>query len=153
MEFRAAMGNRVYGCDDCLAACPWNKFAQAASEAKLVSRDDLKEPRLADLLALDDAAFRALFSGSPVKRIGRDRFIRNCLIAAGNSGDPALVSSRALLADVSPLVRGAAVWAMSRLVDKSEFAKLAEMVSDADQGVMSEWRSAIATIQNEAMNP
>ena len=115
-EFRAAIGNRIYGCDDCLAACPWNKFAQAASEAKLVARAELREPRLADLLALDDAAFRTFFSGSPVKRIGRDRFIRNVLIAAGNSGEGSLVASvRALLADASPLVRGAAVWALSRL--------------------------------------
>src|SRR5690606_29076174 len=90
-EFRAAMGNRIYGCDDCLAVCPWNKFANAASEAKLVAREDLKEPRLADLLRLDDPAFRALFSGSPVKRIGRDRFIRNVLVAAGNSGEAALI--------------------------------------------------------------
>lgn len=142
-EFRAAMGNRIYGCDDCLAACPWNKFARAASEAKLVARDDLKEPLLADLLKLDDAAFRALFSGSPIKRIGRDRFIRNCLIAAGNSGDPRLVDPcRELLADASALVRGAAVWAMSRLVDKREFARMANQATDADEDVMAEWRSA-----------
>jgi epoxyqueuosine reductase len=116
-EFRAAIGNRIYGCDDCLAACPWNKFAAAASEAKLVARDDLKAPRLADLLNLDDAGFRMLFSGSPVKRIGRDRFIRNVLIAAGNSDDVSLVATcRALLSDGSPLVRGAAVWALSRLI-------------------------------------
>ncbi len=93
VEFRQAIGNRIYGCDDCLAACPWNKFARAASEAKLSARDDLREPALADLLALDDAAFRALFSGSPVKRIGRDRFLRNVLIAAGNSGDRALIGA------------------------------------------------------------
>ena len=92
-EFREAIGNRIYGCDDCLAACPWNKFARAASEAKLAARDDLREPPLADLLALDDAAFRAFFSGSPIKRIGRDRFVRNVLIAAGNSGDAALAGT------------------------------------------------------------
>ena len=86
-EFRTAIGNRIYGCDDCLAVCPWNKFAQVASEAKLVARDELRSPPLGELLALDDAGFRALFSGSPVKRIGRDRFLRNVLIAAGNSGD------------------------------------------------------------------
>src|SRR5690606_8244280 len=109
-EFREAMGNRIYGCDDCLAACPWNKFAKDASEAKLVAREDLKEPALSDLLALDDTSFRALFSGSPVKRIGRDRFIRNVLVAAGNSDEAALVPQvRSLLADPSPLVRGAAV--------------------------------------------
>src|SRR5690606_23342016 len=89
-EFREAMGNRIYGCDDCLSACPWNKFASEAAEAKLIAREDLNEPKIADLLQLDDAAFRALFSGSPVKRIGRDRFIRNVLIAAGNSGDAGL---------------------------------------------------------------
>ena len=115
-EFRKAIGNRIYGCDDCLAVCPWNKFAQQASEAKLVARADLQEPRLADLLVLDDAAFRALFSGSPVKRIGRDRFIRNVLIAAGNSGEASLAPQvRLLLADASPLVRGAAVWALAEL--------------------------------------
>ena len=92
LEFREAIGNRIFGCDDCLAACPWNKFAQAASEAKLKAREDLREPMLADLLTLDDAAFRTLFSGSPVKRIGRDRFLRNVLIAAGNSGDPSLTA-------------------------------------------------------------
>ena len=103
-EFRAAIGNRIYGCDDCLAACPWNKFAQAASEAKLIARDDLREPRLAELLALDDAGFRTLFSGSPVKRIGRNRFLRNVLIAAGNSGNAELVAPcRALLADAGAM--------------------------------------------------
>src|SRR4051794_40152163 len=89
-EFRKSIGNRIYGCDDCLAVCPWNKFAQSASEAKLVARDELRSPPLGDLLALDDGGFRALFAGSPVKRIGRDRFLRNVLIAAGNSGDPSL---------------------------------------------------------------
>ena len=115
-EFRKAIGNRIYGCDDCLAVCPWNKFAQKASEARLVARDDLQEPRLADLLALDDASFRALFSGSPVKRIGRDRFMRNVLIAAGNSGDATLTAQvRQLTGDASPLVRGAAIWALAEL--------------------------------------
>ncbi|RVD13317.1 tRNA epoxyqueuosine(34) reductase QueG, partial [Mesorhizobium sp. M4B.F.Ca.ET.017.02.2.1] len=115
-EFRDKIGNRIYGCDDCLAACPWNKFAQAASEAKLAARDDLREPQLAELLSFDDAAFRSFFSGSPIKRIGRDRFIRNVLIAAGNSGDAALAGAvRALLGDASHQRRGAAVWALSRL--------------------------------------
>ncbi|RUU49691.1 tRNA epoxyqueuosine(34) reductase QueG, partial [Mesorhizobium sp. M2C.T.Ca.TU.009.01.2.1] len=104
-EFREAIGNRIYGCDDCLAACPWNKFARAASEAKLAAREDLREPPLSELLALDDAAFRAFFSGSPVKRIGRDRFIRNVLIAAGVSeASPELPAVRGLLDDGSPLV-------------------------------------------------
>ena len=124
-EFRKAIGNRIYGCDDCLAVCPWNKFAREASEAKLAARADLQEPRLADLIALDDAAFRALFSGSPVKRIGRDRFIRNVLIAAGNSGDATLAPAvRALLADPSPLVRGAAIWALAELEGPAAIAGL-----------------------------
>jgi epoxyqueuosine reductase len=115
-EFRPLMGNRIYGCDDCLAACPWNKFAQTAREMKLRPRSDLMEPALADLLLLDDAGFRALFSGSPVKRIGRDRFIRNCLIAAGNSGDPALLPHcLALVSDPHADIRAMAVWAIGRL--------------------------------------
>lgn len=115
-EFRAAMGNRIYGCDDCLAACPWNKFAQAASEMKLQARADLEAPRLEYLLTLDDAAFRSLFTGSPVKRIGRNRFIRNCLIAAGNSGEPQLAGlCRDLLTDEDPVVRAMALWALARL--------------------------------------
>jgi epoxyqueuosine reductase len=145
VEFRQAIGNRIYGCDDCLAACPWNKFARAASEAKLSARDDLREPALADLLALDDAAFRVLFSGSPVKRIGRDRFLRNVLIAAGNSDDRALIAQcDALLADASPLVRGAAVWALSRLMQRPEFQVLASRTMDGetDGEVLAEWAAA-----------
>ena len=143
-EFREAMGNRIYGCDDCLAACPWNKFAREASEAKLAARDDLREPSLAELLALDDAAFRSLFSGSPVKRIGRDRFLRNVVIAAGNSGDPSLAARcRALLDDPSPLVRGAAVWALSRLIDGEEFIDLADRAADSDADVQAEWDTGI----------
>ncbi|MBN9075894.1 MAG: tRNA epoxyqueuosine(34) reductase QueG [Rhizobiales bacterium 65-79] len=145
-EFRAAMGNRIYGCDDCLAACPWNKFAQAAAEAKFSARDDLRAPRLHDLLALDDAAFRALFSGSPVKRIGRDRFVRNVLVAAGNSGDAESVSACVdLLADASPLVRGAAVWALSRLMEARDLAELARtrLPPETDAGVVEEWQAAL----------
>ncbi|WP_027142548.1 tRNA epoxyqueuosine(34) reductase QueG [Mesorhizobium sp. WSM3626] len=144
-EFREAIGNRIYGCDDCLAACPWNKFASAASEAKLAARDDLREPELADLLALDDAAFRAFFSGSPIKRIGRDRFVRNVLIAAGNSGEAALADSvRDLLGDASPLVRGAAIWALARLVPETEYAERAAngLKSEGDGAVREEWRLA-----------
>ncbi len=115
-EFRAAMGNRIYGCDDCLAVCPWNKFAAVAREAKFHAREALKAPALADLARLDDAAFRALFSKSPVKRIGRDRFVRNVLYAIGNSGDPALAAeAQRLLDDPSEVVRDAARWAMERL--------------------------------------
>ena len=117
-----AIGNRIYGCDDCLAVCPWNKFAQRRSRGEARRRATICARRaLADLLALDDAAFRALFSGSPVKRIGRDRFVRNVLIAAGNSRRRRRLcrACRALLADASPLVRGAAVWALSRLLEPS----------------------------------
>ncbi|GAC1405025.1 MAG: tRNA epoxyqueuosine(34) reductase QueG [Novosphingobium sp.] len=117
LEFRTALGNRIYGCDDCLAVCPWNSFARAAATNKAFApRAELTAPRLADLLSLDDAAFRALFSGSPIKRIGRNRFVRNCLYAAGNSGDPALVEAvTALLADDDPVVAEAAAWARVRL--------------------------------------
>jgi epoxyqueuosine reductase len=142
LEFRAKMGNRIYGCDDCLAVCPWNKFAQAASEVKLAARDDLRAPAIAELLTLDDADFRQRFSGSPVKRIGRDRFVRNVLIAAGNSGSADLVPQcRALLTDASPLVRGAAVWALSRLVDETAMRALAAkaLPSEADESVLAEW--------------
>ena len=144
-EFRAAIGNRIYGCDDCLAVCPWNKFASIASEAKLAAREDLNEPELSFLLTLDDAAFRAFFSGSPVKRIGRDRFVRNVLIAAGNSGDLSLIPPcKALLADPSPLVRGAAIWALSRLLPDVEFRALAGGRAEDEETVMDEWRSALA---------
>ncbi|TPL19424.1 tRNA epoxyqueuosine(34) reductase QueG [Mesorhizobium sp. B1-1-4] len=145
-EFREAIGNRIYGCDDCLAACPWNKFAKVASEAKLAARDDLREPALADLLRLDDAAFRAFFSGSPIKRIGRDRFVRNVLIAAGNSRDAALAGAvRALLADASPLVRGAAIWALARLVPEAEYAERAAtgLETESDAAVREEWARPI----------
>ena len=116
-EFRAALGNRIYGCDDCLAACPWNKFAQSAAANKaFLPRAELAAPKLAELLALDDAGFRKLFSGSPIKRIGRNRFVRNCLYAAGNSGDAGLLGPvRHLLADPDPVVADAAAWAASRL--------------------------------------
>ncbi len=116
-EFRAAIGNRIYGCDDCLAVCPWNKFADAAAaNLAFLARAELTAPELADLLALDDAGFRQVFSGSPIKRIGRDRMVRNCLIAAGNSGDPALAGPvEALLSDPDPVVRDAAEWARERL--------------------------------------
>lgn len=117
-EFRRAIGNHIYGCDDCLAACPWNKFASAAAANKaLLPRAELTAPRLGDLLALDDAAFRALFAGSPIKRTGRDRFVRNVAIAAGNSGDAALVAPlQTLLSDESELVREAAEWGLGELL-------------------------------------
>ncbi|MBY5806807.1 tRNA epoxyqueuosine(34) reductase QueG [Rhizobium leguminosarum bv. trifolii] len=143
-DLRVLFGNRIYGCDDCLAACPWNKFASSASEMKLKAREDLKEPSIAFLLTLDDAAFRTFFSGSPVKRIGRDRFIRNVLIAAGNSGDKALIGPcRRLSDDPSPVVRGMAVWALSRLMEAGEFAAFAAQRADErDDDVLNEWRLA-----------
>ena len=144
-EFRKAIGNRIYGCDDCLAACPWNKFAQAGRETKLAARDELRAPALADLADLDDAAFRARFTKSPVKRIGRDRFVRNVLIAIGNSNDTALaVAAKRRLDDDSPLVRGAAVWALSQLMGRAEFSAIAAKAlgAEADDGVIEEWRLA-----------
>jgi epoxyqueuosine reductase len=119
-EFRAAMGNRIYGCDDCLAACPWNKFAQAGRELRLQARPHLRRPKLEELARLDDAAFRALFSKSPVKRIGRDRFVRNVLYAVGNSGDRLLAAVAAeRLDDVAEVVRDAAAWAIRRLAPQA----------------------------------
>jgi epoxyqueuosine reductase len=117
LEYREAIGNRIYGCDDCLAACPWNRFADAAAANRaFLPRAELAAPRLADLLALDDASFREMFSGSPIKRIGRDRFIRNCLVAAGNSGDALLANHvRTLAGDPHPVVAEAARWALDRL--------------------------------------
>jgi epoxyqueuosine reductase len=143
-EFREAIGNRIYGCDDCLAVCPWNKFAQEGREAKLAARTELRAPALPDLARLDDAAFRALFSKSPVKRIGRDRFVRNVLIAIGNSGKAALADdARRLLDDASPLVRGAAVWALSQLIERDAFAALAlQADGELDATVQQEWQAA-----------
>ena len=143
-EFRPMIGNRIYGCDDCLAACPWNKFAASASEMKLQAREDLKEPSIVFLLTLDDASFRTFFSGSPVKRIGRNRFIRNVLIAAGNSGQRQLIDlCRSLSRDPSPDVRGMAVWALSRLMDAGEFQSFAaERQVEEDGDVLNEWRLA-----------
>ena len=142
------MGNRIYGCDDCLAVCPWNKFAQAGREQKLAARAALLAPRLADLAALDDVAFRALFAKSPVKRTGRDRFVRNVLIAIGNSGDAALADAAAArLDDASALVRGAAVWALARLLRRDQFAALAatHAPAETDPAVAEEWAAALAS--------
>jgi len=146
-EFRNSIGNRIYGCDDCLAVCPWNKFAQEGREAKLAARDELRAPGLTALARLDDAAFRTRFTKSPVKRIGRDRFIRNVLIAIGNSGEPALAAeAERLLDDASPLVRGAAVWALSQLLGHDRFVALATQVMAAEQDatVREEWQVAVA---------
>ncbi len=145
-EFRAPIGNRIYGCDDCLAVCPWNKFASAARDMKLSAREELMAPRLADLVRLDDAGFRALFSGGPVKRIGHARFLRNVLIAIGNSGEPALAAlAREKLDHASPLVRAMAVWALSRLAPRGEVAELAAMraARETDPNTRAEWLSAL----------
>ena len=141
---RPLMGNRIYGCDDCLAVCPWNKFAAAATEPAYKPRAAAQDSALADLLQLDDAAFREKFRGSPIKRIGRDRFLRNVLVAAGNAGNGSLAGPvAALLADTSPLVRGCAVWALSRLCAPHEWAMLAAIHAPAetDPYVQSEWRA------------
>jgi epoxyqueuosine reductase len=140
-EFRKAIGNRIYGCDDCLAVCPWNKFAQAGREMKLKAREELRAPSLAELSQLDDAAFRALFSKSPVKRIGRNRFIRNVLIAIGNSGDADLVpDARRLMDDESPLVRGAAAWALAQLMPQDTFGDISRsrLIRETDPAVREE---------------
>ena len=142
-EFRKAIGNRIYGCDDCLAVCPWNKFAQTGRETKLAARDELRAPALTELARLDDAAFRARFTKSPVKRIGRDRFLRNVLIAIGNSRDAALAAeAERLLDDASPLVRGAAAWALSQLMAREAFEVLAARAlgGEMDETVRAEWQ-------------
>jgi epoxyqueuosine reductase len=144
---RPAIGNRIYGCDDCLAACPWNKFAQASHEARLAARPALEAPPLAALATLDDAAFRAMFARSPIKRTGRDRFVRNVLIAIGNSGDVALAAAaESLLADASALVRGAAIWALGRLLPPPRLAALAaaHRAAERDPSVAEEWTAALA---------
>jgi epoxyqueuosine reductase len=141
-EFREAIGNRIYGCDDCLAVCPWNKFAQVSHEAQFLTREALRRPLLAELARLDDASFRALFRGSPIKRIGRDRFVRNVLIAIGNSGDATLTAeAERLLDDPSPLVRAMAVWALLRLLGAAQIKVLAatHASQEADAGVREEW--------------
>ena len=141
-EFRTKIGNRIFGCDDCLAVCPWNRFATAAHDARLAVQEQFITPKLADLVQLDDAAFRVFFAGTPVKRTGRDRFIRNVLIAIGNSSDVALAEkAKPLLDDASPLVRGAAVWALEQLLPRDEFANLRSnyLVQETDLSVREEW--------------
>lgn len=144
-EFRKPIGNRIYGCDDCLAVCPWNKFAIAASEAKFAAKPITDGAPLAELLELDDSAFRAAFAGSPIKRTGRDRFIRNVLIAAGNSGDAGLLPQvEQQLRDESPLVRAMAVWAAGELLGNSTpFERLRDehLPGETDERVRSEWLS------------
>ncbi len=141
-EYRAAIGNRVFGCDDCLAVCPWNKFAETARDQKTALREDLVAPELAELAALDDFAFRRRFAGTPIKRTGRDRVVRNVMIAIGNSGDAALATSaQARLADHSAVVRGAAVWALRQLLDPGRFAGLKTELAGAERDlvVLGEW--------------
>ena len=144
-EFRRPMGNRVFGCDDCLAVCPWNKFASASREQKFSARDETKNPPLAELLALDDAAFRTRFAGTPIKRTGRDRVVRNALIAAGNSGDAGLLKLiEPLLADTSPLVRAMAVWALAQFGGGAAFdsKRKSHLAREHDAAVMAEWQRA-----------
>ena len=145
-EFRRAMGNRIYGCDDCLAVCPWNKFAEASRQMRFWPRPALVRPRLQDLAQLGDADFRELFAGSPVKRLGRDRFVRNVIIALGNSGDAAAERVlRPLMADESPLVRGAAVWALAELgLDPGD------PKGESDPDVLAEWAAVRLPPANSA---
>ena len=142
LEFRAAIGNRIFGCDDCLAVCPWNKYAIAASEQKLAARDATTLPEIKDLLALDDAGFRAQFAGTPVRRAGHERFLRNVLVAAGNSGDDSLVAAvLPHLESENALARGMAVWALRQLVDKNYWRHLASQFASSEENaeVVMEW--------------
>ncbi|HEY8126554.1 MAG TPA: tRNA epoxyqueuosine(34) reductase QueG [Methylocystis sp.] len=142
LEFREKIGNRIYGCDDCLAVCPWNKYASAGREAKLAARAEFGAPPLAELARLDDAAFRALFAGSPVKRVGRDRFLRNVLIAIGNSARPELAAeAERLIEDAAAIVRGAAAWALGRLAPmRSAELRFDRLAAEPDPAVRQEWR-------------
>jgi epoxyqueuosine reductase len=146
---RPLMGNRIYGCDDCLAVCPWNKYARQGREAKLAARDALRASALADLAGLDDPGFRRMFAKTAIKRTGRDRLVRNVLIAIGNSADPALaIYAERLLADPAPLVRGAAVWALGRLIAPNVLEALAarHRTAEPDPGVREEWAAALKEI-------
>ena len=151
-EFRRAIGNRIYGCDDCLAACPWNKFAQVSREAKLAARDEFRAPALAELVTLDDARFRQKFSASPIKRIGVARFLRNVLIAVGNSGTASLLPAvRDRLTDASPLVRGAAVWALAALAPAEVRLRASDaIILESDDTVRDEWRAAARALSEAA---
>ncbi|MGY9054577.1 MAG: tRNA epoxyqueuosine(34) reductase QueG [Alphaproteobacteria bacterium] len=148
LEFREPIGNRVFGCDDCLAVCPWNKFAQSAHDLQMQPRLELATPDLIDLASLDDSAFRELFAQSPVKRLGRDRLLRNVLIAMGNSGQTGLAEhAKPHLTDPSPVVRAMAVWALARLVDHLRFEALADqhITTEEDPEVAQEWQAGLAS--------
>ncbi len=147
LEFRKPMGNRIFGCDDCLAVCPWNKFASAAREARLRARPELVLPDLGELVRLDDAGFRRLFSGSPVRRLGHGRFLRNVLVAIGNSREPRFVPDvMARLEHPDPVVRGTAVWAIKELADRALFERLGRRYKkiESDPGVTGEWEQGLA---------
>jgi epoxyqueuosine reductase len=151
-DLRSLLGNRIYGCDDCLAVCPWNKFARQGRETKLAARAELKAPALADLVRLDDAGFRKLFAGTAITRTGRDRFVRNVLTAIGNSRDPALAAdAERLLADPAAIVRGAAVWALGRLIPKQDLAALAAKYEsvETDSSVRDEWTAEGVSIASQ----
>jgi epoxyqueuosine reductase len=155
-EFRPLIGNRIFGCDDCLAVCPWNKFAAKARETKLQARSELCAPQIADLMRLDDAAFRVLFSASPVKRIGFERFMRNLLIAAGNSLDPSLaILVEEKLSSPSPVVRAMAVWALSQLHSKVRLAEIERRwrSTEPDEEVQAEWAAATGKTIAAAVTP
>ncbi len=144
-EFRSAIGNRIYGCDDCLAVCPWNKFAERARNGWLQARPELERPALAELARVDDATFRAKFSGSPIKRLGRSRFVRNVLVAVGNSDRAALAPvAEERLGDNSALVRGMAIWALGRLAPQRLMERARSIPTDPDPRVRAEWRAELA---------
>ncbi len=152
-EFRAAMGNRIYGCDDCLAVCPWNKFAQRSAETAFHPRLELTAPRLADLVGLDDAGFRQVFTASPIKRLGRDRLVRNVLVAIGNSGDPDFLPLvRARLDDHAGVVRAMAVWALARVASAETLhaEAAARRPVEADGDVLAEWAAELDTPQPDS---
>ncbi|MBT6257005.1 MAG: tRNA epoxyqueuosine(34) reductase QueG [Alphaproteobacteria bacterium] len=155
VEYRKPMGNRIFGCDDCLAVCPWNRFAKEASEQKLMARAELTMPSLAGLLNLDDTAFRIQFSASPVKRTGYKRFMRNVLIASGNSDDANLIP--AILSHVinqEPVIRASAIWALSQLMPHADFLAYAElqMKSEDNQDVLAEWDTGISICMKPAVS-
>jgi epoxyqueuosine reductase len=151
-EMRSLIGNRIYGCDDCLAVCPWNKFAQTSKEIMLHAKEELNNPRLEDLLKLDDLSFRELFRGSAAKRLGRNRFIRNVITATGNSANDDYVEGLLdLLDDPAPMVRVAAIWALGRLAGKERFenARLAHIKDEQDPAVLEEWQLSLKDFENE----